>query len=88
MNDELIKRIDEFGNQTGRYSGTWALLADCKAEIERLSKPVDALIAEIEGVVKCAETATDGDTGDTIYVGEAYPECDVKAILDKYRSEK
>ena len=75
-------------NEDGALPIAHEIITALLAEIERLSKPVDALIAEIEGVVKCAETATDGDTGDTIYVGEAYPECDVKAILDKYRSEK
>lgn len=48
---------------------------------------IEALIAGIESIVKCAETAMDGDTGDTIYIGEAYPEDDVKDILDKYRSK-
>lgn len=48
---------------------------------------IDALIADIESIVKCAETATDVDTGDTIYIGEAYPADDVKAVLDKWRTK-
>lgn len=48
---------------------------------------IDALIAEIESIVTCAETVTDRETGDTIYIGEAYPEDDVKEVLDKYRSK-
>lgn len=66
------------------YSYSEELLA-AHSELNRPS--IDALIAEIEGIVKCAETVMDGDTGDTIYIGEAYPEDDVKAILDKYRSK-
>lgn len=49
---------------------------------------IDALIAEIDAVVTCAETAVDGDTGDTYYIGEAYPKEDVLRILDKYRGQK
>jgi len=60
-------------------------VCDCEGW-EPETPSVDALIAEIESIVKCAETATDGDTGDTIYIGEAYPADDVKAVLDKYRT--
>jgi len=54
---------------------------------EVAQKEMDALIAEVKAIVKCAETATDGDTGDTIYIGEAYPEDDINAILDKWSTK-
>ncbi len=84
--DEILKEMAECENPVTVSSLKTIAISKLKQERDALLAEKATLIANIRSCVKCPEIVVQ-ENGISQYVGEAYPESDIEAILAKYEAK-